>query len=166
MLNKLSEEKSIENNIRRTNETIFWINSREKILRSQDLKNQEVLFKHKDKIAKGDIKIKTFIIIYLKEYDRTRLKSDNVSVPLIRPSIVKILIEEEEMEILVFIVFINSEKQIFLLNKFSPKFLIAKEILEFKSNNKSNKKNEKFIKIPNIINFIIKLDGFSIPYKS
>ena len=41
--------------------------SKEKILRNQALKNQDVLFKHKEKIANGDIRIKTFIIIYLKE---------------------------------------------------------------------------------------------------
>ena len=59
---------------------------------------------------------------------------------LIKPSKEKISIEEVFTEIFVFMFKISSEKQIFLLNKFSPKFLIAKEIFEKISKNSCNKK--------------------------
>ena len=62
---------------------------------------------------------------------------------------------------LVFIVVINSEKQIFLLNKLSPTFLIAKDIFELMSRMFSIIKKEKFMAIPHKINFIIKLNGVS-----
>ena len=63
-------------------------------------------------------------------------------------NIEKILTELVFIAILLFITFINSEKQIFLLNRISPKFLIANEILEFKSSSKFIKKKEEFINIP------------------
>lgn len=85
-----------------------------------------------------------------------------LKVPLINPSREKISIELVSIEILVFIVEINSEKQIFLLNKFSPRDLIARETLEFKSKINSNIEKEKFIAIPNKINLIIKLKGASV----
>ena len=67
---------------------------------------------------------------------------------MIKPSIEKILIEVVSIEILELILLINSEKQIELPKRFSPKFLIAKEILKFKSKICYIIKNEKFIKIP------------------
>ena len=51
----------------------------------------------------------------------------------IKPSIEKIFKEFVSIEIVLFIVVINSEKQIFLLNKDSPRFQIANDILELKS---------------------------------
>lgn len=71
-----------------------------------------------------------------------------LKVPLIKPSTEKILREFELMEILELILLINSEKQIEFLKRFSPKFRIAKEILEFKSKNSSRMKNEKFMLMP------------------
>lgn len=126
------------------------------------MKNQEVEVKELDKIAKGAIKINTFIKIYLNEYEKTKFKRDTDINPFSKPSNENMSIDEVFTEIFVFISKINSEKQIFLLNKSSPKFLIAKEILEKISKNCDNKKYEKFIQIPQIINLIKKLWGFSI----
>ena len=60
----------------------------------------------------------------------------------------KISIEFEFIEILEFILIINSEKQMELLKRFSPRVLIDKEILEIKSKNNVKIENEKFINIP------------------
>ena len=60
----------------------------------------------------------------------------------------KISIEFEFIEILEFILIINSEKQMEWLKKFSPRVLIDKEILEIKSKNNVKIENEKFINIP------------------
>ena len=66
-ISKLSEVKFIENKINKTIDTITWINSKENKFLNQVLKNQLVEFKDKDKIAKGERRAKTLIIIYLKE---------------------------------------------------------------------------------------------------
>ena len=121
-------------------DTIIWINNKENRFLNQDLKNQEVEIREFDKIAKGAINTKTFIKTYLKEYEKTKFNNEKEIITLIKPSKEKISIEEVSTEILVFMFKINSEKQIFLLNKSSPKFLIAKEILENKSKNCDNKK--------------------------
>ena len=60
----------------------------------------------------------------------------------------KISIEFEFIEILEFILIINSEKQMEWLKRFSPRVLIDKEILEIKSKNNVKIENEKFINIP------------------
>ena len=60
----------------------------------------------------------------------------------------KISIEFEFIEILEFILIINSEKQMEWLKRFSPRALIDKEILEIKSKNNVKIENEKFINIP------------------
>lgn len=138
------------------------MNNKENKFLNQDLKNQEVDIKELDKIANGAISTNTFIKIYLKEYEKTKFNSEKEIIPLIKPSKEKISIEDVLTEILVFIFEINSEKQIFFLNKSSPKFLIAKDTLENKSKNCDNKKYEKFIQIPHIISLIRKLLGFSI----
>ena len=70
---------------------------------------------------------------------------------LIRPSTENIFKELVSIATFVFIVLINSEKQISLLNRFLPRLLIAKEILEFKSSIISTIKNEKFIQLAKII---------------
>lgn len=64
------------------------------------------------------------------------------------PFMEKISIEFEFIEILEFILIINSEKQMELLKRFSPRVLIDKEILEIKSKNNVKIENEKFINIP------------------
>ena len=60
----------------------------------------------------------------------------------------KISIEFEFIEILEFILIINSEKQMEWLKRFSPRVLIDKEILEIKSKNNVKIENEKFKNIP------------------
>ena len=60
----------------------------------------------------------------------------------------KISIEFEFIEILEFILIINSEKQMEWLKRFSPRVLIDKEILEIKSKNNVKIENEKLINIP------------------
>ena len=60
----------------------------------------------------------------------------------------KISIEFEFIEILEFILIINSEKQMEWLKRFSTRDLIDKEILEIKSKNNVKIENEKFINIP------------------
>ena len=60
----------------------------------------------------------------------------------------KISIEFEFIEILEFILIINSEKQMEWLKRFSPTVLIDIEILEIKSKNNVKIENEKFINIP------------------
>ena len=87
-----SEEKSIENKINKTIDTIICINKSENKFLNQALQNQLLEFKHKDKIAKGVRRAKTFIIIYLKEYEKTKLRREKVNVDFIKPSIEKILV--------------------------------------------------------------------------
>ena len=137
---RFKEEKSIENKINKIIDTIIWINNKENKFLNHDLKNQEVELKEFDKIAKGAIKTKTFIKTYLNEYEKTKFNKEKEITLLIKPSIEKISIDEVSTEIFVLIFKINSEKQICLLNKSSPKLLIAKEILENKSKNWANKK--------------------------
>ena len=97
------------------------MNNKENKFLNQDLKNQEDELKEFDKIANGASNTKTFIKIYLNEYEKTKLSNEKEINPLIKPSKEKISIEDVSTEILVFIFKINSEKQIFLLNKSSPK---------------------------------------------
>ena len=60
-------EKSKENNIRRTRETIIWINIKEHIFFNQDLKNQEVDSKVRDRKENGAKSTNILIRMYLKE---------------------------------------------------------------------------------------------------
>ena len=128
LCNKFSPEKSIENNITKTREAIIWINNKENKFFAHILKKLEVLFRDKDKIAKGASKANTLIIIYLKEYDKVNPKREKDKVPLISPSKEKIFKEDVFNARVEFILVINSEKQIFLLKIFSPTFFIAIEI--------------------------------------
>ena len=105
---------------------------------NQALKNQEVEFNDKDKIAKGERRAKIFIIIYLKEYEKTRLSKETLKVDFIKPSIEKIFVTIESIPIQELILLIKDEKQISVLKRFSPKFLIAKVILEERSKICSN----------------------------
>ena len=99
------------------------------------MKNQDVESRINDKNAKGVSKIKILTIIYLKEYVKTRFSNDIEREDFINPSKEKTSRKEELTEIVLLISKINSEKHIFLLNKFSPIPLIARVILETKSNN-------------------------------
>lgn len=53
----------MENKINKIIATIIWIKSKEKIFLIHILKNQDVEFKQRDRIAKGERRIKTLIII-------------------------------------------------------------------------------------------------------
>ena len=81
------------------------------------------------------------------------------------PFIEKISKEFECIEMVEFILVINWEKFMEWLKRFSPKYLIEEEILSNKSKNIDKTENEKFIKIPKIINLIMKAKGFSILWK-
>ena len=117
----------MENKISSTIETIICINRSENIFLDQALKNHEVFCKINDKNAKGVRSIKIFIIIYLNEYVKTRFNKDMVSVAFIIPSSEKMLSELVFTDIKELTSFINSAKQIFLLNKSSPIPRIARD---------------------------------------
>ena len=104
------------------------MNKMEKIFLIHALKNQEVLFKIRDKNAKGVSKIKIFKVMYLNEYVKTRFNKEAVNVVLIRPLRENISIEDVLKALKLFKLKINSEKQIFLPNRSSPILLIASEI--------------------------------------
>ena len=148
--------------MRSTKDTTICINKSEKTFLIQDLKNHEVFCKSNDKIAKGVNKIKILIITYLKEYVKTKFNRDIVRVAFINPSNENISRVELSVKIKSFIHKISSEKQIFLLNKFSPIPRIAKVIYEQISNNFSIKKYEEFMQMQNIIHLKINWFGVSI----
>lgn len=135
---------------------MICIKSKENKFFNQVLKNQDVFSKIKLRKAKGDSSKKTLIIIYRKEYEKTKFNKDSVNVPLINPSIEKISMELELNDIFILIVLINSEKEMFLLKRLCPNVLIANVILEFKSKIILTIENEKFIKIPKYNNFYYK----------
>ena len=140
--NKSFEEKSIENKISKTKETIIWISIKENKFLNHDLKNQLVEFIDKDNIAKGDSRANIFTIIYRNEYEKTRLSKETLNVDFIIPSTENIFIVVLSIPILEFISFIKEEKQISVLKIFSPKFLIDKVIFEEIFNICSNIKYE------------------------
>ncbi len=144
----------MENKISSTIETIICINRSENIFLDQALKNHEVFCKINDKNAKGVRSIKIFIIIYLNEYVKTRFNKDMVSVAFIIPSSEKMLSELVFTDIKELTSFINSAKQIFLLNKSSPIPRIARDTKEVKFNICPIMKYELLIQIQKIIHFI------------
>ena len=120
-----------------------------------------VFVRIKDKKEKGVSKIKIFINIYLREYEKTKFNNENDKVLLIKPFSVKIFKEVELMEIWLFILDIKLAKQIFWWNKSSPILQINEEIFDIISKKNEIIKNEEFIQIPYKIIFIKKLDGLS-----
>lgn len=162
LLNKSPLEKSTENIRSKIIDTIIWRKSKENRFLNHALKNQLVLERIRDKKAKGVIKMKTFIKIYLREYENTKFSKETDNIPFISPSIVKIFKEEVSIEIWELIFEINVEKQIVSLNKFSPILRIKRETVDIKSINNSIIKKEEFIQIPNRSIFIKKLEGLSI----
>ena len=125
-------EKSIENRISNIIDTKICKASKEKKILNQDLKNQDVEFRLKDRNAKGAIKTNTFIIIYRKEYEKTKLNNESVKIAFNRPSKENILIEDVSIDKEELILKINSWKEIFLWNKFSPNCKIADVIDELR----------------------------------
>ena len=91
---------------------------------------------------------------------KTKLKSEEDKEIFIIPSKEKTSNEEKEIPMDLFISKINSEKQIFLLNKSSPIPRIAKVIFDVKDNISFMKKYEKLIHIPKIIILKINMENF------
>ncbi len=109
--------------------TNTWTNINDKKDLIQELNNIEVLLLHKESIAKGERITKTFIKTYLTAYVMTRFNNPTDINDLIIPSKEKIS-KLSLIEITEFKLTINSEKQILVLNKFSPTCLILLEINE------------------------------------
>ena len=151
----------MENIINSIIEIIFWINNNENKFLIQVLKNHDVLFRHSDKIANGDRSTNIFTVTYLIAYENNKFNNENVSVPVIIPSKVKIFNELFSKEKLELIFTIKLEKHTFFPNISSPIFLILKERLEFNDNICSIIKYELFIHIPHIINLKINCEGVS-----
>ena len=137
-----------------------WIKRSDKKHFNQDLKIQLQFWMDKVKIQNGKINIKTFIMMYLKEYVKIKLKRPVVEMNFKMPSKDNKL-KLDSIEIHEFNSFINWEKQISLLYRVSPSSRIADEIVELIKITCSDKKNELFIKIP--INKILKMNfnGFT-----
>mgnify|MGYP005762018765 CR=1 FL=1 len=74
------------------------MNNKENKLLNQDLKNQLVELVVKDKNENGVSKIKTFINIYLKEYEKTKFNKEMLKTLFNKPSKEKILIELVSIE--------------------------------------------------------------------
>lgn len=101
------EVKSVDNNIVNTSATIICINNNENRFLAQTLKNQDVLFKDKDNIAKGVKMAKILIITYLKEYVNNKCNIDKEMAPFNNPFNVNIfnaLLEIENTEFIIFII--------------------------------------------------------------
>lgn len=155
------ELKLIEKIIKKIIEINCCTKSNDKKHLIQDLKIQVVFGLDKVNIQKGKIKIKTFIIIYLKEYVKIKLTNPAEDVNF------KIPLKDRKLNsvstvIQVFNSVIRVEKQISFEYKFSPIALIEDEIIELIYINFSHIKNELLIKI--LTNKILNtnLKGFSI----
>lgn len=138
----------------------IWRNSKDKKHRIHDLNKKEVELWHNDKIAKGDIKIKTCIIINRKEYEKVKLKNPIEIILFKIPSRENISMEELNNSI-VLILSTKVEKLILISKISSPKERIDKDKIELKDINNLQRKKEKFIKSVQIINLKIKWEGFS-----
>lgn len=108
-----------------------------------------------DNIANGVISTNIFTIINLNEYENINDNKDIERVDFIIPSNEKTFNETVSIDIVEFIVLINVEKQISVLNRVSPRLLIDSVIVENKDKNCSNIKYEKFIHVPHITNLNI-----------
>ena len=119
----LSKEKAIS----KINATKIWRKSNDKNALIQALKNQLHLSIIRVIMAKGEIKQNTSIIIYRREYDKTKLIKPIDINALISPSKEKRLKFPEVTGNKVFIWLIKFVKQISVPRTSSPKLLIARE---------------------------------------
>ena len=126
------------------------------------MKNQEKEGRIKLINANGDIKQNTFIIIYLNEYEKTKLRSPKYDKLFIIPVNENIFIFGSFICIVSFNKLIKEEKQIFLLNISSPIFLIKSDIVDVKLIICEHIKNEEFIRIAKNINLKINCIGLSV----
>lgn len=128
--NVSSELKSREKIISKMIDIKDCIISREIKLFSHVLKNHEVEWFINVKNAKGVNNKKTLTIIYLREYEKSKLNKLIETKLLIKPLKEKILKVVSLVEIVELIFWINDEKDIFLLKIPSPISLIDEEISE------------------------------------
>ena len=126
------------------------------------MKNQEKEGRIKLINANGDIKQNTFIIIYLNEYEKTKLRSPKYDKLFIIPVNENIFIFGSFICIVSFNKLIKEEKQIFVLNICSPIFLIKSDIVDVKLIICEHIKNEEFIRIAKNINLKINCIGLSV----
>ena len=156
----LLEEISKEKINKRIIATKTWTNNKDKKDFIHELNKIEVFLLHNDKIAKGEIITNIFINTYLTAYVITKFKSPiDISVYII-PSKEKIS-KLSLIDIIEFKLTINCEKHIFVLNKCSPTCLILLDNSEIKYIISSHRNNEKFMQIPQRINFNINGPGLS-----
>ena len=94
------------------------------------MKNHEVDLVINVKKANGEIKIKTFTKIYLKEYEKIKLNNPKEIKDLIKPSTEKILKLVSSILITEFKFKIRLEKEISQLRVFFPISQIEEEIKE------------------------------------
>lgn len=106
------EKKLIEKTINKITEIKDSIIKSAKMDFIHDLKNQLVDVLIKERIANGVIKINTFIITYLKEYENNKLINPKEVKDLINPLKEKILKVFSLIKLTAFIFFINSAKEI------------------------------------------------------
>ena len=159
LLNKSFCSKFKENTITKIKLTKICKNSSDKYALSHALKNHLVLCKNNDKKAKGANKVKIFIIIYLSEYVKIKFNKPIDKIAFKIPDKENILSDVLFILITEFNSCIRVEKQISLLNKFSPIFLIARDILDISSIRHSQMNGEKFSRIENTITLKIKVVG-------
>ena len=112
--------------------------------------------------ANGDIKQNTLIIIYLNEYENTKLSKPKYDKLFIIPVNEKIFIFGSFICIVSFNKLIKEEKQIFLLNISSPILLIKSDIVDVKLIICEHIKNDEFISIAKNINLKINCIGRSV----
>jgi len=117
------EKKLIEKTINKITEIKDSIIKSAKIDFIHDLKNQLVDVLIKERIANGVIKINTFIITYLKEYENNKLINPKEVKDLINPLKEKILKVFSLIKLTAFIFFINSAKEISIWKKLFPNSL-------------------------------------------
>ena len=112
------------------------------------------------RIANGEISIKTLIRIYLIEYIKIKFKNPTDTTVLIIPSIEKIVWWFSSADTTKFKVLIRFEKHILVFKKLLPISLIADEIRLFKLMICSHIKKLLFIQIPTKIIFMKNWYGF------
>lgn len=154
--------KSNANIISKTIDIKGWINNSDKNIFNQDLKNHELELFISVRRANGVSNIRTFIIIYLREYEKSKLiKLTDIKL-FNNPSNENTFKSVESTLIIEFKLSIKFEKQIFSPRIFCPTSLIVSEINELKYTKNSQIKYEPFIKIPNINNLKTNWYGLSI----
>ena len=121
-------KENIRSNIMDTN---IWTIIRDKNDFNQELNNMEVFLLHRERIAKGESKTNTLIKTYLTAYVITKFNIPTETSDFIMPSNEK-MSKFSLIDITEFNLDIILEKQILVLNKFSPSCLMAEDIVEIK----------------------------------